>query len=142
MPPTLQRDTWNELAHVGEGDNQEGGVPIMEVQWIKCEGDVWCPLMNLDLSKVGGHGVYIIWHEGNPSRVVRVGMGSISDRLAEHRREQDILVYADIGTLRVTWAELVLLVQPGIERFLFDTLRPLVGERAPDVDPTPVNLPW
>jgi hypothetical protein len=63
-------------------------------------------------------GVYIIWHEGAPSRVVYVGQGDIAERLACHRGEEDILCYAKFGTLRVTWAPLPESQRDGIEAYL------------------------
>jgi hypothetical protein len=36
-------------------------------------------------------GVYVIWHEGNPSRVVRVGHGEIRERLHYHQEDPEVL---------------------------------------------------
>ena len=116
------------------------------MQWIKCEGDIWCSLEHLDLSKVEETGVYIIWVSGRGaigSHVVRVGQGKVSARLSEHRNDTNITRYsADGGTLYVTWASLSRIHRDGVERFLFDELEPIEGVRAPDVNPIQVNLPW
>jgi hypothetical protein len=116
----------------------------MQVTWQKCNGDDhWCSLEYLSLETLGDSaGVYIIWHEGNPSRVVRVGQGKIKDRLDAHRKDDEILAYTEKGTLRVTWAKIPSSQRDGIERYLGDTLKPLVGPTFPDVDPISVNLPW
>lgn len=116
----------------------------MEINWRKCGDDShWCSLENLDLDSVGDvAGVYIIWHEGNPGRVVYVGQGDIKDRLAIHRKNNQITRYAANGTLRVTWASVSSRDRDGVERFLADTWVPLVGDAHPDVQPIAVNSPW
>ena len=52
----------------------------MNVEWVKCQGDVWCSLatVNLQHSHFDGlEGVYIIWHAGDTPATVRVGQGII-----------------------------------------------------------------
>lgn len=116
----------------------------MTVTWIKCgNGGNWCPLETLDLEGVGAvAGVYIIWHDGNPSRVVRVGQGAIKARLSAHRNDAKILTYRASGTLRVTWAAVPAVYRDGVERHLAETWGPLVGDAFPDVQPIAVNSPW
>jgi hypothetical protein len=113
--------------------------------WGTCGNDRhWCSFDNLDLDKFGAvMGVYIIWHEGNPSRVVYVGQGDIADRLADHRGDRRITKYRSNGTLRVTWAAVPMASdRDGIERYLAGTWVPLVGDSWPDVTPIAVNSPW
>jgi hypothetical protein len=116
----------------------------MLVNWIKCgDGSNWCPLETLDLDSVGDvSGVYIIWHAGDPSRVVRVGQGDIADRLGKHRKDKEILAYNKKGKLLVTWASVPSKYQDGVERFLADKWSPLVGDVYPDAEPIAVNSPW
>ena len=113
----------------------------MQLGWIKCDGDRWCPLRTVNLSNVTASGVYIIWHAGSPGRVVRLGQGVIADRLTAHRNDQEILSYASSGTLYVTWAEVASHQMDGIERYLADRYQPLVGEAFPDAVPIVVNAP-
>ena len=117
----------------------------MQVTWIKCGGDGhWCSLEDLNLDGIGDTaGVYIIWHEGNPARVVRVGQGNpIKDRLSAHRSDKEILAYNKKGTLRVTWAAVPLAQRNGVEMYLADHWTPLVGDVFPDALPIAVNSPW
>lgn len=117
----------------------------MQVIWHKCGDDShWCSLENLDLDSIGNvAGVYIIWHEGNPGRVVRVGQGSpIKDRLEAHRNDAEILAYSSRGKLRVTWAAVSSVQRDGVENYLAATWTPQVGEKFPDVWPIAVNSPW
>jgi hypothetical protein len=88
-----------------------------------------------------GVGVYVIWHNGPQGRWVRVGQGVIKDRVACHRTDPTILAYARFGGLWVRWANLQPHWLDGVERYLAETLRPLVGDRFPDVTPVQVNLP-
>ncbi len=116
----------------------------MQIVWKKCREDGhWCSLENLDLDSLGETaGVYIIWHEGNPSRVVRIGHGKVKDRLSAHRNDQEILAYRNSGKLLVTWAAVPLNQRDGVERYLAATWNPLVGEAFPDAEPIAVNSPW
>ncbi len=115
----------------------------MNVNWLKCKTDHWCSFDNLDLSNVDETGVYVIWHEGNPGRVVYVGQGDVAKRIAVHRNNKEITKYAKNGTLRVTWAAVGLQKdRDGIERYLANTYGPLVGDAHPDVTPIAVNSPW
>ena len=113
------------------------------LNWVKCgDGANWCPLETVTLDEVNASGVYIIWHEGNPGRVVRVGQGDIKDRLCKHRKDKDVLAYKSSGILRVTWASVPLFQRDGVERYLANTWSPLVGDVFPDALPIAVNSPW
>jgi hypothetical protein len=118
---------------------------VATVTWIKCGNDShWCNFDTLDLASVGETiGVYIIWHAGNPGRVVRVGQGKIADRAAVHRNDIEVTKYRANGTLHITWASVPKASdRNGIERHLADTWKPLVGDAWPDVTPIAVNSPW
>lgn len=117
----------------------------MNVIWKKCGDDGhWCSLENLDLGSItASDGVYIIWHQGNPAKVVRVGQGNIAARLGRHRADPEILAYRDYGKLRVTWASVARKAdRDGIEKYLAQQWAPLVGDAFPVADPIPVNSPW
>ena len=54
----------------------------MNLNWIKCQGNVWCKLysVNLDHDHFNGkNGVYIIWHGGTEPKVVYVGQGKYQE---------------------------------------------------------------
>ena len=115
----------------------------MQLNWIKCNsGNNWCALNNVNLDAVTTQGVYIIWHAGNPGRVVYVGQGDVAARIKAHRNNPEITKYAKLGTLFVTWATVPASQQNGVERFLADKWSPLVGDAHPDVVPIAVNSPW
>lgn len=54
----------------------KGGINV-NLEWIKCQGDVWCPLKHVDLNDKHFdelEGVYIIWYKGIYGQViVRIG---------------------------------------------------------------------
>ena len=115
----------------------------MKLFWIRATTGEWLPLENVNLSEVRTIGVYIIWHAGNPSRVVYVGQGDIRERLSAHRSDWRIIHHATHGTLYVTWAGVGNQAdRDAIERYLADTWNPLVGEAHPNVLPLAVNSPW
>jgi hypothetical protein len=114
----------------------------MNVSWVKCQAGNWCPLEVVNLDSVETSGVYMIWHEGNPGQVVRIGQGDIADRLRAHRNDNEILAYKKRGVLRVTWAEVPWSQMDGVERYLANTWPPLVGSAFPVALPIAVNSPW
>lgn len=114
----------------------------MAFDWIKYESGNWCNLFTLNLDDPhfnNMEGVYIIWAPG--SYVIRVGQGFIRDRLKAHKVDPEILRHK-ITTLFVTWASVTPFLRDGVERFLGETLRPVVGTSFPDVVANHVNLPW
>jgi hypothetical protein len=115
---------------------------MLTVNWVKLQSGDWCKLATVNLDNVTSEGVYIIWHTGNPARVVYVGQGVVKDRLGAHRNRQEITKYANNGTLHVTWASVPAAQRNGVERFLADKWGPLVGDAHPDVTPIAVNSPW
>ncbi len=116
---------------------------MLRLSWIKCDGgNNWCDFKFVDLTDITAKGVYIIWHEGNPSRVIRIGQGDIAFRLGEHRRERQMLAYLSKGKLRVTWAAVSAAQRDGVEAYLSDVLPPLVEDVFPAAEPIVVNSPW
>lgn len=118
---------------------------MMELNWIKCRGNVWCRLNEVNLETVpDDEGVYVIWYEDTlgDDQCVYVGQGVIKDRLEYHRSNDDVQIYEISGELRVTWALVPAKRRAGVEKYLSDQLDPSVGERHPDVPPIAVNLPF
>ena len=116
---------------------------MLRLSWIKCDGgNNWCNFESIDLTDITAKGVYIIWHQGDPSRVVRIGQGDIASRLCEHRSDRQMLAYMCKGKLRVTWAAVSAAQRDGVEAYLSDVLPPLVGDVFPDAEPIAVNSPW
>jgi hypothetical protein len=116
----------------------------MQLSWLKCQGEVWCQLANVNLDHSHFdhmNGVYIIWHGGQQPWTVYVGQGYIRDRLTSHRQDPRIQVFASLG-LYVTWAVVPDQARDGVECYLASRLQPRVGERCPDTTPVEVNLPW
>ena len=114
---------------------------MQQVTWIKSTTQNWLPLDGFSLDGVKTDGVYIIWHGGNPSRVVYVGQGDVSKRIASHRTDARFKPYALYG-LFVTWASLPASHKDGVERHLADTWSPLIGDAHPLAHPIAVNSPW
>ena len=116
----------------------------MNVKWMKCQGEVWCPLSTVNLSHAHFNdmeGVYVVWHGGSNPATVRIGQGIIKERLATHRVDPDVQAFANFG-LFVTWASIPGMYRDGVEVFLATRLKPKVGDRFPNAQPIEVNLPW
>ena len=114
---------------------------MLTLAWVTSDQGSWCNFDLVDLLGVEVIGVYVIWHEGNPGRIIRVGQGDIASRLGAHRSELSISQFRKQGTLRVTWAAVPADQVDGVERFLAGHLSPLVGGAFPDAQPIAVNLP-
>lgn len=112
------------------------------VTWIKSTTDTWLPFEIVDLSNVATTGVYLIWHAGQPGRVVRLGQGKIAERLLAHRDDTEVTNYRTFGTLYVTWAEVPARLIDGVERYLAEYWKPLIGDRYPNAPPIEVNSPF
>lgn len=117
---------------------------MIQLKWLTCGTDKhWCSLETLDVAGANESGVYVIWHEGKPGKVVYVGQGApVSKRLASHKNDARIQAYAKVGKLRVTWASVPAAQRDGVERYLADKWSPLVGDAHPDVTGIAVNSPW
>ena len=117
---------------------------MMQVSWIKCQGEVWCQLGTVNLTHShfdNMNGVYIIWHGGTSPATVYVGQGFIKDRLAQHRSDSRIQAFLSLG-LFVTWASVPQAQCDGVEAYLAQRLQPKIGEQHPAGLPIEVNLPW
>jgi hypothetical protein len=117
---------------------------MIQVNWQKCNPNSWCDLINLNLSHKhfeNLYGVYIIRHWWENPKTVRVWQGNIAERLQQHRTDKDILNYKQYW-LFVTWAPVSESIINWVERFLWDSLSPLIWERFPYEISTEVNLPW
>ena len=110
----------------------------LSVKWTKCTGNQWCNFSRVKLDNLTTKGVYVIWKSGTPATVVRIGQGSIADRIRAHRADPQITKHGD---LLVTWAAVASEHRDGVERYLADQYAPLVGGAFPSVDAIPVNLP-
>lgn len=111
----------------------------LNLDWIKCQNDVWCSFVNLNLDHdhfIDLKGVYIIWSNDT---VVRLGSGIIKNRIRGHRENSEITEYPD---LKVTWAKVNANQMEGVEKYLADSLNSILGDRFPDRTPIKVNLPW
>ena len=115
----------------------------MNVTWFKCKSGNWCKFDSLDLGTIDEVGVYVIGYESHTNSIytIYVGQGDIAERLANHRSDERITKYRSHGTLHTTGANVSTLYRNGVERYVADELKPLVGSRHPDVTPISINLP-
>ena len=113
---------------------------MLHFRWAKAEANIWFSLSSVNLDDLRFYGVYVIWHEGDPGRVVYVGQGNIRDRLTFHRRNPEVQKFAKLGALRVMWAAVPAHQVDGVERYLAEYLKPLIANVRPDAAPIAVKL--
>ncbi len=116
------------------------------MEWMKCMGDRWCDLFDVVLES--NHfdkleGVYIIWywHKNYFPCAVRVGQGNIRERLLQEKQRPAVLALKDYDLL-VTWASVEKSQRDGVERYLGETLAPIIKRLLPKASPIRVMLPW
>lgn len=97
------------------------------VTWIRNEARDWCALETLRLASVYCTGVYIVWYEGTPGRVVCLGQGDIAVELARILRDESLMRFKSRGRLLVTWASVSPSRIDGVTRHLAETWPPLAG---------------
>jgi hypothetical protein len=115
------------------------------LDWAKHDSGAWGELLELDLADQrldGLVGVYIIWRAGLVTEAVKVGQGTIRERIAADRLDPDVVRHRR-DHLLVTWARVENRDdRDGITWYLASLLQPLAGESFPLVGAVPVNLPW
>ena len=111
------------------------------VHWAKSPAGHWYPFETLDLFHAKGSGVYVIWYEATKPASVCVGHGIIASRLADRRSDRGILMYRQLGTLYVTWAELPHCFQQGAARYLTEKLQPPFGDMLLLIPSIEIELP-
>ena len=116
----------------------------MQLTWTKRSNQSWHKLLEVEFDALAGtHGVYVVWHGGFPSRVVRVGSGDLGEALRACCVDARVMDCQRYGPLFVTWAAVAPAGAAGIRRHLADRLRPLVEESADlDVVALAANAPF
>lgn len=108
--------------------------------WGKSGSGSYYKLVGTDFSALKIPGVYFIFGGG---KSVKIGQSiDLASRLSTHQKDASILGHAkQLGDLYVTWARVSQSSLDGVERFLAESYRPLIGDRFPDVLPMTANLP-
>lgn len=118
---------------------------VMIVEWERPAPRQWYLFTqaNVDCFPTSLEGIYIIWRVTTYPQAIRLGQGIIGIRLKEHLDCSKIIAYEEPeNKLLVSWTNVPKDNRNGVERYLGDTLKPLVGCRFPDDPPISVNLPW
>ncbi len=123
---------------------------MLKVVWQKnAQNNEWFDLLRLDLSSAyftaGKKGVFVIWYVGAPSnRVLKVGSGIILEQLKNLKSNPTILDYSKNGSLKVSWVAVNEALKEsdmlGVEAFLYDSYKPVLGERTSTGTSIPINL--
>jgi hypothetical protein len=119
-------------------------MPDTQLNWLKCQGEVWCKLSTVNLNHphfTGMTGVYVIWHGGTTPATLYVGQGNIRDSLLQRRADPRLQPYTNLGVY-VTWAQVPAESLNGVERYLVAALGPKITGPVQQVPPISVNRPW
>lgn len=113
----------------------------LTVVWEKDRAGNWFIFEPGNIDSVHGTGVCVVWHEGNPPATVCVGHGDLAQCLHEFYENRAVNMYRRIGPMRFTWAEMSMVMQRGVARYLSEQLKPAFEDTATLVKSIPVNLP-
>jgi hypothetical protein len=114
---------------------------MVNLNWTRAHGGAWCQLDKVELSGVQTTGVFVIWHGGARPRTLRLGYGSIAERIEQLRRDEGLLRYRQFGPIYVTWASVPTRIMDGVMRFLAGRLMPVWEDRVRMTPAIPANLP-
>jgi hypothetical protein len=76
----------------------------MELQWALANTGRRFPLIQAGDVCQSLHGVYLVYHDGNPERPLLIGHGNIREHLRVISRDPDLIICSVLGMLRATWA--------------------------------------
>lgn len=112
----------------------------MLLSWSKCVDD-WCLLDRVQADRLDGHGVFVVWRDGDlsrPSATLYVGRGWLRDEVERCQRNP---IFRQVPDLRVTWAQIEdVRALDGVTSYVYQQLRPMWGE-AVWTHALAVNLP-
>lgn len=101
----------------------------MQLSWSKRSNQSWHKVLEVDFASLEDvHGVYVLWHGGFPSRVVRVGHGELGKELRGCTTDARVMDFQRYGPLFVTWAIAARAGAAGIRQHLAERLRPLIED--------------
>ncbi|MGE0232031.1 MAG: hypothetical protein AB7O39_11385 [Flavobacteriaceae bacterium] len=115
---------------------------MISLHWERPADGGWYALDSIDIGKIRTVGIFMIWHDGNPGRVIRVSQGDIGRQLQLEQISPMVLKFRIFGELRVTWASVPAPLRNGVERYLANLFHPQVGDSYPLVMPLAANAPW
>jgi len=130
--------------------------PPQDVAWVRSAKGKYFKFLNLEPDEMGLENisaVYVLWHQGVRPQWVYIGhTDDLGRTLQELRRDDEIVDYDKRGGLFVTWSMIKPEFQPGVVRYLYQVMQPVVvnpdyldkGEdekEAEEVEPIPVLLP-
>ena len=114
---------------------------MLTLDWHKRVDGSWCPFDDVELARLRGYGVFVLWKNGGAAKVsavLYVGRGSLRDELARCRRDS---LFHNGGGLYVTWSTVDSHLLDPVAAYLYQQLRPIWGEVVPFVPPMVVNVP-
>ncbi len=116
----------------------------LPVRWVKSVGGDFLDLLRVNLEApyfaAPVLGVYVIWYTGaKKAPVVKVGQGNIKDQIIANRTNIQVTQYSASGQMKISWVIVNRQNFDGVEAFLYDYYKPLVGERNRAVKSIPVT---
>lgn len=118
---------------------------IMEVEWHKCHGNIWCNIFKVDSQHKnirGFNAQYILWSgkfQGEQNTLV-VGYGDISKAVEKYREDIAIKAFEHLGVF-ITWADIPSSKRKQIHNYLLRKLSPTMTKEKMKGGELEINLP-
>jgi hypothetical protein len=118
---------------------------MIEVDWHKCLGGVWCNLYRVDADHKnlkGFVGLYIIWSGKfeNERNILAVGYGDVRKAIVQYKEDIAIKAFEHLGVF-VTWADIPGNKRKNIHNFLIKKLSPKFTTKLEKGGEVEINLP-
>ncbi len=118
---------------------------MIEVDWHKCLGEIWCNLYRIDANHknlAGFNGIYIIWSgkfEGERN-ILLVGYGDIRKVINQYKEDIAVKAFEHLGVF-ISWADIPYSKRKSAINYLISTLSPKMSTKIEKVGENEVNLP-
>lgn len=118
---------------------------MLEVDWHKCEGNIWCSLYRIDANHKnlsGFTGLYLIWSgkfEGERN-VLITGYGDIRKAILHYKEDIAVKAFEHLGVF-ISWADVPSSKKKSVINYLIKTLSPKMTTKLEKGGETEVNLP-
>jgi hypothetical protein len=118
---------------------------MIELDWHKCIGDIWCNLYRIDANHKnlsGFSGIYIIWSgkfEGERN-VLLTGYGDIKKIILQYKEDIAVKAFEHLGVF-ISWADVPYSNRKQVVNFLINTLNPKMTTKIEKGGEREVNLP-
>lgn len=130
----------------GSQKSIDSGEPIQDPNWVRSSSGYFHRLTKIDTHPLHGQsGIIVIWHAGaTPQWVYIEHTDDLASAFKKTMNDKAIMDLENEGGLYASWSFIREEYQPGIVRYMIETLKPLINNNSKSdssIDPIPVFAP-